>query len=402
MKTDYAVLSILIAISFIAVAACGVLDSGDSDTSLVDDRRWMLESMDGNPPIDETFLWLRLDGDSSEGFDGCNTFGGQSEDGKPVAQSDGTFLFPSYFRTNIGCGDIVNGQSDAYIDILAEGRGFRMSDGRLEILDESGVVRLMFVEQSPLPGHPANLSGTAWRLMVEEGAARPATLVFLNDHWATGVTACRGYIAGYHVSAGRVDFPSLSMTETGASCPNETRRIEGEFTTDLSRSDDYSIHDEDGASRLYLRTSRGRDLVFESMGPAAIDDIADREWRLRSLVEDRELGPGIWSPRSYNIPADSEVTLSFHETTMSGLAECHSFEAPLSVEGSRITIGSVAMVERDDCENYDRWTEQTRDYIMEQVRRYLDLLPRLESYQVFGDRLFIHAGDKAGLLFEAK
>lgn len=143
-------------------------------------------------------------------------------------------------------------------------------------------------------------------------------------------------------------------------------------------------------------------MVFESMGPAAIDDIADREWRLRSLVEDRELGPGIWSPRSYNIPADSEVTLSFHETTMSGLAECHSFEAPLSVEGSRITIGSVAMVERDDCENYDRWTEQTRDYIMEQVRRYLDLLPRLESYQVFGDRLFIHAGDKAGLLFEAK
>lgn len=395
---------ILIAASLTAFAACGVLDFGASDTSLADGPRWLLESMDGDPLVDGTFLWLSLNGDRSGGFDGCNTFGGRSEDGKPVARADGTFLSPPYVMTNIGCDDAILDQGDAYMNALAEGGRFQVLDGRLEILDDGGVTRLVFVEQSPLPGQPAELSGTSWRLLVkDEDEARPATLVFLNDHWAAGVTACRGYIAGYQTSERSVRFPTKSMTETGVPCLDDKTlwRKEGEFTNDLSRTDEYSVHDEEGASRLYLRTSRGRTLIFEPMGPAVIDDIADREWQLRSLVEDRELGPGISSPYTDDIPTDSEVTISFEETIVSGLAECQSFEAPLSVEDSRITIGSVTTAERE-CENSEGSSDKAWQYLMEQTQRYLDLLPHVKSYQILGDRLFIHADGNTGLLFEAK
>lgn len=394
---------ILIAVSLIAFAACGVLDSGASNTSLADGPRWVLESMDGNPPIEGTFPWLKLNGDHSSGVDGCNTFGGRSEDGKSVARADGTFLSPPYLTTLESCGDLVNDQSNAYLDTLAEGRRFRVSDGRLEILDESGVVRLSFVKQSPLPGQPADLMGTAWRLILKgDDDARPATLVFLSDHWAAGVTACRGYIAGYQTSEKRARFPTTSMTETGSPCLDDKAlwRKEAEFTDDLSRTNEYSVHDEEGASRLYLRTSRGRTLIFEPLIPV-IDHIADREWQLRSLAEDRELGPGISFPYTDDIPTDSEVTISFKETIVSGLAECHSFEAPLSVEGSRITIGSVTTAERE-CGDSEGSSDRAWQYLMEQTQRYLDLLPRVKIYQIFGDRLFIHADGDAGLLFEAK
>jgi heat shock protein HslJ len=192
------------------------------------------------------------------------------------------------------------------------------------------------------------------------------------------------------------------MTETGSPCLDnkELRREEGEFTNDLSRTDEYSVHDEEGASRLYLRTSRGRTLIFEPLIPV-MDDITDREWQLRSLVEDRELGPGISFPYTDDIPTDSEVAISFKETIVSGLAECHSFEAPSNVEGSQITIGSPTITERE-CENSEGSSDRAWQYLMEQTQRYLDLLPHVKSYQIFGDRLFIHADGNAGLLFEAK
>ncbi|MCY4654332.1 MAG: META domain-containing protein [Dehalococcoidia bacterium] len=401
MKTEYAVLVTLIAISLIAFAACGVLDSGVSDTSLADGPRWILESIDGNPLVEGTFLWLRLSGDRSGGFDGCNKFGGRSEDGKPAARANGTFLSPPYGMTNIGCDDAVLDQGDTYIDALAEGRRFQVSDGRLEILNESGEVRLAFVKQSPLPGQPADLTGTAWRLMVEgDDEARPATLVFLNDHWATGVTACRGYVAGYSVSEESIRFPSQSMTETEVPCLDveALRRKEAEFTTDLSRTNEYSIHNEESESRLYLRTSRGRSLIFEEMEPATTDAIANTDWRLRALIEDR---PDDRFPYTDDIPAGSEFTISFRETIVSGLADCHSFEASSSVEGSQLTISSLTTTERK-CEYPEGSSEKRQQYLKEQALRYLDLLPRMNSYRIFGDGLFVRADDDTGLLFEAE
>lgn len=63
-------------------------------SGIPDGVRWVLESVDGKPAIDDTFAALTIRGDSHGGFDGCNSFGGKSEDGTPVAASDGTFSAP--------------------------------------------------------------------------------------------------------------------------------------------------------------------------------------------------------------------------------------------------------------------------------------------------------------------
>ena len=103
--------------------------------------------LDGSPLIEGTFAWLKVDGHTYSGFDGCNTFGGKSEDGTPVASADGEFTIPPAVSTLIGC-EFPHGimdQADSYLELLKHGERFRVVDDLLEILDEGGEARLVFV-----------------------------------------------------------------------------------------------------------------------------------------------------------------------------------------------------------------------------------------------------------------
>ena len=359
---------------------------------------WVLESLDGRPLIEGTFATLKLNGDSYGGVDGCNSFGGRSEDGTPVADADGTFSAPLFSRTLEGCVNPAGilDQADAYTRALMQGERFRVTGDRLEILDGAGETRLVLVKQAALPGRPVDLVGTGWRLLTEgdgDGGVRASTLAFLDDHLAAGETACRGYVAGYGASEGRVGFPSLSMTGPTESCPDELIQIEGRFTTDLSRVNEYSVHEDAGTSRLRIRTSRGRTLTFEPL-PPAVDGIFDGGWSLRTFVEPHEYGSGMWFPRTTDVLVGTEVTISFRKTGVSGSAGCNSYEAPLSVEDASITIGALSATEKS-C------ADRTR--LMDQERRYLDLLPSMTRFRIYGDRLYIHTDDgMALLLFQAE
>ena len=56
---------------------------GDAATSNIpkaespDGATWILESLNGRPPIQETFITLKLDEGRLGGFDGCNSYGGE-------------------------------------------------------------------------------------------------------------------------------------------------------------------------------------------------------------------------------------------------------------------------------------------------------------------------------------
>ena len=78
-------------------------------TQIPDGSTWILQTLDGNPVLGATFVWLRLDGDTYSGFDGCNTFGGRFEGAKPVASGDGEFAAPPTSRTLIGCPESIKG-----------------------------------------------------------------------------------------------------------------------------------------------------------------------------------------------------------------------------------------------------------------------------------------------------
>lgn len=153
---------------------------------------WVLESLDGHPPIEGPFATLlELDRDRFDGFDGCNSYSGRSEDGVPIADADGRFLIQYIGGTDRDCPEPegITDQADAYISALVQGERFRIVDDRLEILDDGGVTRLVFVKQARLPGHPVDLEGTGWRLLTEgdamDGVHAP-TLAFLDHRLVTG------------------------------------------------------------------------------------------------------------------------------------------------------------------------------------------------------------------------
>ena len=239
-------------------------------TAQVDNIRWLLQSLDGRPLIVGSFVTLRLNDNRLGGFDGCNTFSGRHEDRTMVAAEDGTFTMPSAIASTVqGCIDPkgVLDQADAYFMALRQSTNYRSVGDRLETLDETGRVRLIFHRQYSLPGTPARLEGTSWRLLTgddsDDGVQSP-TLTFLDSHLYEGTTACRAVDGSYEVSGKSIRFPSIGMTGDHSTCSRGVMMLEAQFTDDLSYSIEYSVYREDGEKRLVLRTSRCRTLTFES------------------------------------------------------------------------------------------------------------------------------------------
>ena len=313
------------------------------------------------------------------------------------------FSGPPIGRTQRDCAEPegVTEQSDAYVSVLMQGERYRVVGDRLEIFDSGDAARLVFARQVPLPGGPINLGGTAWRLMIEgdaDGDTRAATLAFLDDRLVTGVTACRGFLATYGAtysqSEGSVRFPSQSMLEFQQPCREESRRLEGEFGDFLTWANEYSVHEEGGSSRLRVRSATGQTLTFEPL-PPTVEDIADAKWNLVAFVELRGIDFGMWYPRSTSVIQGTEVTISFEKDGIWGVSGCNSYGSLTDVADGSIKIDFQSFF-------YTELACDGPDGLMEQEERYLDLLPRMTRYGMYGDGLFMQTDDDMFLLFEAE
>ena len=375
-------------------------------TQIPDGSTWILQTLDGDPVLGGTFVWLRLDGDTYSGLDGCNTFGGRFKDGKPVAGDDGEFNAPPITMTLIGCSSGIEEQADRYRELLKKGERFRVVDKHLEILDGEGETRLGFVQQAPLAGGPVGLVGTEWRLVLEDGVGEDvnaATLVFLNDHHAVGITTCRGYVASYEASGERLDFWSTAMTEYGGAspCAEELRIQEGQFTNDLSRAVEYSVSEEEGTRRLRIRTSRGRTVTFEPLA-AEVESVFDVEWHLKALVTVGEWGdPDVPPLRATRLIPGTEVTARFHEKGVSGFGGCNFYgarmdpEEPIAREDGSFAKGTMA-IEATAMGCLDP------PGVTEQERRFTGLISNFERYRIYGQLLVVHTKDDVVLMFQAE
>ena len=390
--------------------ACGGDGSSQSPFEIPNPEgvTWVLQTMYGEPVLDGTFVWLRLDGDGYEGLDGCNRYGGQSGNGTQVVGADGEFnalpIFVNQAECEFPAG--VMEQSDEYRRLLArQGQSLRVKGDRLEILDWAGEVGLVFVRRVPLPGKPVELAGTGWQLVVKDSAdesVRAATLAFVDDHLAVGTTACRGYTAYYRAWDGRGTFPATSMTEygTSSSCAGESRSQEGQFTDDLSQAIEYSVSDEDGTSQLRIRTSRGRTVTFEPLAPA-VGSVLGVGWSLKALVSMGKRGDPDTPPlRTDRLIPGTDVTARFHAKGVSGFGGCNFYgarlepEEPMAREDGTFTTDAMTLTSTlMDCNDPTGVTEQEK--------RFTELIPQFERYRVYGELLVIHTKDGVILLFQA-
>ena len=413
----------LLVLLMLAVSGCGGVEPDDTvaplntatvaplstsapaQSALPGDATWILDSLDGRPIIENSFVTLNVNENWVGGYDGCNSYGGQTTGGTSVADADGLFSAPPLARTQRDCAEPegVTGQADAYVSVLMQGERYRVVGDRLEIFVSGDAARLVFVRQAPLPGDPINLAGSTWRQLTEgdtDGEVRAATLAFLDDRLVAGATACRGYLATYGAtysqSEGSVRFPSQTMLKSPQPCPEESRRLEGEFGDFLTWANEYSVYEEGRSIRLGIRSATGETLTFEPL-PATVEDIADANWNLVAIVELRDIDFGMWHTRPTSVVQGTEVTVSFDKdgiSGVSGVSGCNSYAGVAEVEDGSITIDVQSFSHTEKaCEGLDG--------LMEQEERYLDLLPRMTRYGTYGDGLFMQSDD-VFLLFQAE
>ncbi len=375
--------------------------SAPAQSVLPGDATWVLDSLDGRPIIENSFVTLKIDEDWLVGYDGCNSYRGRFEDGRPIADAGGMFSGPPVGNTQRDCAEPegVTGQADAYVSVLNQGARYRVTGDRLEIFDSGDAARLVFVRQAPLPGGPINLAGSTWRHLKDGDAAgdvRAANLAFLDDRLVTGVTACRPYLATYSQSERNVRFPSQTMLKSPQPCPKESRRLEGEFGDFLTWANEYSVYEDGRSIRLGIRGATGETLTFEPL-PATVEDIADANWNLVAFVELRDIDFGMWHTRPTSVVQGTEVTISFDKdgiSGVSGVSGCNSYAGVAEIEDGSTTIDVQSFFYTEKaCEGLDG--------LMEQEERYLDLLPRMTRYGTYGDGLFMQSDD-VFLLFRAE
>ncbi len=371
--------------------------SGTGALEIPDESQWPLVEVEGDALIDGTYATLEINRDSYGGYDGCNDFGGMSTSGTLIAGPDGTFSAPETVRTLQLC-EGVDGlmeQADAYTTALREGKTFRLDGDRLEILDEADDVRLALVRKTPLPGNPADLIVTSWRVVEEDedGGARAPTLAFLSGYIAAGVTACRAYVVHFRVDYERLSFPAKSMAGTTKGCSEEQLELEGIYTDQLSLSDDYSVEETADGRLLRIRTRNGRVLMFEPL-PDMTDGLTEGRWSLTTLIEPPEAETGrARHLRPTDVIVGTDVTVQFREGGVSGSAGCNTYSAPVNIDGTGITAGAAKVTRA--------WCDDPAG-LMDQERLYLDILGRVKDFRIFGDQLAIQTDGGEQLLFQAK
>ena len=362
--------------------------------------RWRLESLDGSPSLEGTSLSLRVNGNGYGGHDGCNSFGGGHEGSLPVASKDGTFSAPPGVQTLKLC-EWVEGlmeQADAYTRAVHEGETFRIDGDRLKILDGTGEVRLVFVIRPDLPGEAVDLSGTQWRLLDENddyGDLPLPTLVFLNNHMVGGTTACRSYISDYGTRfRGNLDFEQRRTVGTEDSCTEEMVELERDFLQRLSISIEYAVDTSSGESILRMRKNWEEPILFEPLPLVDEGHIFTERWSLEGFTKPDEIHSWhtVYSDGTDVIPG-TRITMSFLAQSLVGTGECYSFAGSLDIEGSKIAVGDILRVDKP-CENVDGMRGQDI--------RFSDVLQRLTSFRIYGDRLFMQAENNEALLFRAE
>ena len=392
------------------VVDLGTEDTGPSSSQaseLLNGATWVLASLDGRSVIDGTYLFLRVDGNVIEGFDGCNSLWGRHEDGTPIAKADGTFSGRQFGGTDMGCLDPILFQAERFQNALLNGVRFRATRDRLEILDRTGDVRLLFTRQEDLPGHAADLPGTQWRLLHdgnETFVGSEFILAFLEDGLAAGTTPCRDFFTAYRTEKEKINFHTFGMIGSTDGCLTGSSNPEGRLTTDLSHADEYSVEEGHGQSLLHFRTSRGRALTLEQL-PQAIDGIQGVEWWLTALVESPGEGPELLPARKRDAIPGVDVTLQYDETGLFGSTGCNCYVSNTrkGTDGKR-----EPAVREDGSVAQDRETTVTEKgcpetpQAMEQEMRFVELLPLIRRVQVFGDRLAIHTEPGVFLLFRAR
>jgi len=235
----------------------------------------------------------------------------------------------------------------------------------------------------------SNLPGTTWQLSIlyVDGSAStvlPGTVITLRFDDATigGSAGCNQYFGSYSLIGSTISIGAVGSTLMYCAEPG----VMDQETLYLSLLGDADIIAAD-EENLTLSAADGSPLlVFDRFReiPAIPDEglaeyIKGSEWQLTALHHDDVVS---------SVISGSEITLIFHEESISGSAGCNRYMGSYSVDGAGISIGAIGATKMFCGEAG----------IMEQEGRYISLLGEAEAIAVDGVRLTLSDADGSPLL----
>ena len=150
---------------------------------------------------------------------------------------------------------------------------------------------------------------------------------------------------------------------------------------------------------LRIRTSRGRIVTFEPLATRGVS-VFDVEWRLKAFVSVGQRDSDVEFPRVTRPVPGTEVTVGFGDDRVEGSAGCNRYTSQPG-SGGYLVNGNGSIDIDDELSNLSAECPHP-DGIMEQEQRYLELLPKFERYEIYGDLLVVHTEDGVVLLFQAR
>jgi heat shock protein HslJ len=127
------------------VAACGTArtDQPPAGSAALLDTEWVLTSLTGKAPIEDTQITLSFGEGSLKGSAGCNTYGGS------YTVSEDSLRLSDLYWTEMAClePEGILEQELAYLNALSTVASYRMDAGWLELYDEAGTQILVYGPQ---------------------------------------------------------------------------------------------------------------------------------------------------------------------------------------------------------------------------------------------------------------
>ena len=255
MQSKYEWMTLVLLAMLTVLAACGRPDEAPDPNG----TEWVLTSRDGESPLKDTQITLAFEDGVAGGFAGCNAYGTQ------YTTDRDTLSIQEIESTAQAClePEGVMAQESAYLDALWNVVSYQIAENRLELLDGSGKVRLVYARQEAFEGDPAELVGTEWQLATLDGSLFGEGMTYsiaFEENRYRGLAGCRHFEGDYEAGDGEIGFLSTFMVED--ECPGAEDGYyvrEGQYTDNLTWARHWRIRDD----QLEIRTAQGNVLVFE-------------------------------------------------------------------------------------------------------------------------------------------
>jgi heat shock protein HslJ len=248
-------------IAALLLAGCAAMTPTPEPPPL-DGTAWVLATLPGSDPVAGATATLRFEGGRASGSDGCNRYT------VPYTARGAAFeVAPNAASTQMACAADVMRQAGAFMAALTAARGYRVDDGRLQLLSAHGTML------ATLSAQPQTLAGTSWRAtaihngrggLESVAADATVTLAVAADGQAGGLAGCNRYSTRVEADGARVRFAAPASTRR--MCPDSrVMAQEQAFLKALEASATMRVE----GDRLELRDAGGAMMATFVATPAA-------------------------------------------------------------------------------------------------------------------------------------